>query len=294
MEERGMLWECRYTDEAYPNRLRPYGDMPKILYVRGKLPGEEKKTAAIVGARDCSRYGAMQAYKFARKLAENGIQIISGLARGVDSFAHKGALDGGGDTFAVMGCGGDICYPVQNRQLYESMKNKRGGILSEFPDKTPPYGRNFPMRNRIISGLADLVLVVEARERSGSLITAGYALDQGKPVYAVPGRIGDLLSQGTNKLISDGAGMASSAEILLEELGMTAQGCGDFGQISKIRLASQEEMVYSCLDLQPKNIEEIFQETGLDVKEITGILLKLELEGLIEEPVKNYYARAGG
>lgn len=294
MEKRGKLWECRYTEEAYPSRLRPYGDMPKILYVRGELPGEEKKTAAIVGARDCSRYGAMQAYQYARKLAENGIQIISGLARGVDSFAHKGALDGGGHTFAVMGCGGDICYPAQNRQLYECMKNGRGGILSEFPDKTPPYGRNFPMRNRIISGLADLVLVVEARERSGSLITAGYALDQGKPVYAVPGRVGDLLSQGTNRLIADGAGLASSVEILLEELGMIPKGQEDLGQISKISLASQEEMVYSCLDLQPKNIEEIFQETGLDVKEIAGILLKLELEGLIEEPVKNYYARAGG
>ena len=150
------------------------------------------------------------------------------------------------------------------------------------------------MRSRIISGLADLVLVVEARERSGSLITAGYALDQGKPVYAVPGRVGDLLTQGTTRLIADGAGLASSVEILLEELGMMPKGQEDLGQISKISLASQEEMVYSCLDLQPKNIEEIFQETGLDVKEIAGILLKLELEGLIEEPVKNYYARAGG
>lgn len=294
MEERGKLWECRYTGDSYPDRLRPYGDMPKTLYVRGELPEEEKKTVAIVGARDCSRYGAMQAYGFAKKLAEHGVQIISGLARGIDSFAHKGALEGGGNTFAVMGCGGDICYPAQNRQLYETMINKRGGILSEFPDKTPPYGRNFPKRNRIISGLADLVLVVEARERSGSLITAGYALDQGKPVYAVPGRIGDLLSQGTNQLIADGAGLGLSVEILLEELGLPIRSKGDFRQISNIRLASQEEMVYSCLDLQPKNIEEIFQETGLDMKELTGILLKLELEGLIEEPVKNYYARAGG
>lgn len=126
------------------------------------------------------------------------------------------------------------------------------------------------------------------------MITAGYALDQGKPVYAVPGRIGDLLSQGTNQLIADGAGLGLSVEILLEELGLPIRSKGDFRQISNIRLASQEEMVYSCLDLQPKNIEEIFQETGLDMKELTGILLKLELEGLIEEPVKNYYARAGG
>ena len=193
-----------------------------------------------------------------------------------------------------MGCGGDICYPPEHEELYGQIKERRGGILSEFPDGTPPYGKNFPRRNRIISGLADLVLVIEARVRSGSLITAGYALEQGKTVYALPGRVGDALSEGCNRLIADGAGVAWAPEALLEELGISPEIKVNFRQNSKIRLASQEEMVYSCLDFQPKNIEEIYEETHLDTRVIAEVLLKLELDGLITEPVKNYYARAGG
>ncbi len=293
METAGRSWECTCEDKCYPERLKPYGDMPKKLYIRGEIPDDKIPSAAIVGARDCSRYGEKQAYLFARELAGCGVQIISGLARGIDRSAHKGALDGGGKTFAVLGCGVDICYPTQNRQEYMEIW-KRGGILSEFQPGMPPYGRNFPRRNRIISGLADLVLVIEAKERSGSLITAGFAVEQGKPVYALPGRVGDLLSEGCNKLIADGAGVAYCTEILLEELKIQRFSGKDFGSNSQIRLASQEEMVYSCLDLQPKNIEEIFQAVPLEMKKIMEILLKLELEGLVEEPVKNYYARAGG
>ena len=193
-----------------------------------------------------------------------------------------------------MGCGGDICYPPEHEELYRRIKEGGGGILSEFPEGTPPYGKNFPRRNRIISGLADLILVIEARVRSGSLITAGYALEQGKTVYALPGRVGDALSEGCNRLIADGAGIAWKPEILLTELGISSEIKVNFRQNSKIRLASQEEMVYSCLDFQPKNIEDIYEETNLDTKVIAEVLLKLELDGLITEPVKNYYARAGG
>ena len=268
--------------------------MPEILYVKGELPDPEKPAAAIVGARACSRYGEQQAFRFGKVFGEHGVQVISGLARGIDGMAHRGALEGGGRTFGIMGCGGDICYPGEHHELYCRIKEGRGGIISEFPDGTPPYGRNFPRRNRIISGLADLVLVIEARGKSGSLITAGYALEQGKTVYALPGRVGDALSEGCNLLIADGAGIACSPEMLLEEVGISPDRKVNFRQNSKIRLASQEEMVYSCLDFQPKNIEEIHQETGLNTRTIAEVLLKLELDGLLAEPVKNYYARAGG
>lgn len=293
-EEKTQIWSCTGFDREYPDRLKNYDSMPGILYVKGELPQEGAKTAAIVGARTCSHYGAWQAYEFARILAEHGVQIISGLARGIDANAHKGALDGGGKTFAVMGCGVDICYPKQNEKLYQKILQGNGGILSEFPIQTQPFPGNFPRRNRIISALADLVLVIEARKKSGSLITAGYALEQGKNVYALPGRVGDALSEGCNRLIADGAGIAYSVEIILEELKISWAGKKDLCPKSKIRLASQEEMVYSCLDLQPKNIEEIFQEISLEPGRIAEILLKLELEGLIIEPLKNYYARMGG
>lgn len=294
IEEKGGIWRCGAWEETYPDRLRCYEGMPGMLYTKGCLPQEEKKTVAIVGARACSAYGTHQAYTFAKILAEHGVQIISGLARGIDGKAHQGALDGGGKTFAALGCGVDICYPPEHAELENRILQTGGGVFSEFDLGTPPYAGNFPRRNRIISGLADLVLVVEAKVKSGSLITASFALEQGKIVYAVPGRVGDALSEGCNRLISDGAGVAYSVEPLLEELKIPRGFPEDFREKNKIGLASQEEMVYSCLDLHPKNLEDIVREIPLSAREITGLLLKLELKGLIEEPVKNYYARTGG
>lgn len=294
MEDKEKIWCCTRFEKIYPSRLLVYENMPGAFHVRGNLPDEGKKTVAIVGARACSAYGAHQAYVFGKKLAEHGVQIISGLARGIDGKAHLGALDGGGKTFAVMGCGVDICYPAENSMLYERMLLEGGGVLSEFDNGTPPRGRNFPQRNRIISGLADLVLVIEAKAKSGSLITASYALEQGKTVYALPGRVGDALSEGCNRLIADGAGIAYSVETVLEELQISFGKQDNLQEKNKISLASQEEMVYSCLSLYPKNIEEIIQEMPFSAREISRILLKLELKGLIEEPLKNYYARAGG
>ena len=294
IEEKGGIWRYGAWEETYPERLRCYEGMPGMLYGKGCLPQEEQKTVAIVGARACSSYGSHQAYTFAKTLAEHGVQIISGLARGIDGKAHQGALDGGGKTFAVLGCGVDICYPREHAELENRILQTGGGVFSEFDLGTPPYAGNFPRRNRIISGLADLVLVVEAKVKSGSLITASFALEQGKTVYAVPGRVGDALSEGCNRLISDGAGVAYSVEPLLEELKILRGFPEDFQEKNKIGLASQEEMVYSCLDLQPKNLESIVREIPLSAREVTGLLLKLELKGLIEEPVKNYYARTGG
>ena len=195
MEERSREWKCRREDTCYPEKLKVYKSMPKVLYIRGELPDPQRPAVAVVGARASSRYGEQQAYRFGKILSENGVQVISGLARGIDGMAHRGALDAGGKTFAVMGCGTDICYPSEHRDLYDRIKDGRGGILSEFPGKTPPYGKNFPRRNRIISGLADLVLVIEARVKSGSLITAGFALEQGKTVLCLAGKSGRCLKR---------------------------------------------------------------------------------------------------
>lgn len=271
--------------------------MPDKLYCKGKLPDEGRRTAAIVGARECNEYGRRQAYQFAFALASAGVQIISGMAKGVDTWAHKGALDAGMDTYAVLGCGVDICYPAQNRQLYEKIQEK-GGVLSQFDEGTPPIPKNFPIRNGIISGLADLVLVVQAREKSGSLITAGLALEQGKTVYAVPGRVDEMLSKGCNYLIYDGAGIAYTVDAVLEELGLS--GCDKKEINSQLKgkkdlgLATKEKIVYSCLDLQPKSLNRILTEVNIKQPEIIEILLMLELKGLIYESGKNYYAKVGG
>ena len=190
---------------GYPEKLKVLESPPAGLYVLGKLPDPDRKTAAIVGARSCSVYGRRQARFFARALSARGIQIVSGLASGIDRAAHEGALEGGTQTFAVLGCGADVCYPRENFGIYRQIAQGGGGILSEFEPGSRPLGWHFPRRNRIISGLADLVLVVEARARSGALITADCALEQGKTVYAVPGRLEDPLSEGCNRLIFQGA-----------------------------------------------------------------------------------------
>lgn len=199
----------RRNSPGFPGRFEGISGSPEGLYVIGELPRDDQPTVGIVGARMCSRYGHETAYEFGRVLAGKGVQIISGLALGIDCYAQEGALAGGGKTFAVLGCGADICYPKSNREVYEKIKTS-GGILSEEKPGTPPLAYNFPKRNRIISALSDIVLVVEAKEKSGSLITVDFALEQGKTVYAVPGRVCDLLSYGCNSLIAQGAGIACS------------------------------------------------------------------------------------
>lgn len=201
-------------DTAYPEKLRGIPDPPYALYVKGRLPDEVQKSVAVVGARMCSEYGRAAALQLARRLAAQGICVVSGMARGIDTAGHMGALEADGITCAVLGCGVDICYPKSNTQLYHDILQK-GCILSEYPPGTPPQPGLFPQRNRIISGLSDVVVVVEARERSGSLITADQALEQGRDVYAVPGRMYDSLSVGCNGLIRQGAGIISNIELKL-------------------------------------------------------------------------------
>ena len=274
-------------DEAYPEKLRFYKGMPKEIYLLGKLPDPGKPTVAIVGARRSSSYGNEAARFFAGELAKAGVQIVSGMAWGIDGMAHMGALEAGGYTCAVLGCGVDICYPQGHRTLYEAIR-KTGGILSEFSPGIPPKPGHFPARNRIISGLSDLVLVVEAKEKSGSLITADFALEQGKDVYAVPGRIGDALSVGCLGLIRQGAGLADSPQTILSALGISEK-CKK--KDTKILLAKDENIVYSWIRLQPVSLDELIQKTGWSVPKLMAVLVELELKGCIREVRKNDYVR---
>ncbi len=283
-------------DEKYPKRLGQLSDKPYALYVKGEMPEECSCGAAVVGARRCTPYGEKHACEFARRLSECGVQIISGLARGIDGMGHRGALLGKGKTFAVMGNGVDVCYPREHIGLYEDILACGGGILSEFPPGTPPQGFHFPRRNRIISGLSDVVLVMEAKEKSGSLITADFALEQGKDVYALPGMIDSELSGGCNRLIAQGAGILLSPELLLEELefyGKTVSGkISQKNPETEKVLETGENMVYSSVCLQPKSVNDLIEETHLPAKEVLGSLAALEIEGHIRQISKNYYVRS--
>ena len=275
----------------YPQKLNNYPKMPEILFVKGNLPDAKKPTAAIVGARACSPYGRIQAFRYAKILSSAGVQIISGMAYGIDAEAHKGALEGGTPTYAVLAGGVDICYPSGNRPLYARILRENGGILSEQPPGMWARNYFFPARNSIISGLADLVLIVEAREKSGSLITAQWALDQGKIVYAVPGPVNEALSMGCHKLIYDGAGIAYSPEILLRELGLNCENKVKSPEKNDLGLASDLKLVYSCLDLRPKSTDFLIQKTGLPPEKIGSLLLELKLSGLVREIGRHYYIK---
>lgn len=204
-------------DENYPRRLLQIPDAPYGIFVKGHLPIEDKLSVAMIGARDCSEYGRFVAMELGKYLGENDVQVISGMARGIDGISQEAALKAGGVSFAVLGSGVDVCYPARNRALYERLQEK-GGILSIYPPGTLPKPQNFPPRNRIVSGLADVVVVIEARQQSGTLITVDMALEQGKEVYVVPGRITDRLSDGCNKLLKQGAGVVLSPEEFLVEI----------------------------------------------------------------------------
>ena len=289
MGERGIQFITIY-DETYPMRLQSLPDPPFALYVQGDLPREEVPTAAIVGARRCSHYGREAAGYFGRELAKAGIQIISGMALGVDGAGQWGALEGGGRSFGVLGCGVDVCYPREHMELYLRLK-MQGGLISEFPPGFRPLASNFPMRNRVISGLADVLLVIEARERSGSLITVDFALEQGKEIFALPGRLDDTLSQGCNRLIKNGANLLMSPEDITDFLGFFGQKILRFDKIENLGLEKEEKMVYSCLDLHPKHLEAIVVETGLGASCCMAALVHLETLGVAAKIAGNYYAK---
>ncbi len=279
--------------QDFPKRLECLEKKPEQLYVKGELPSDDRPSIAIVGARNASSYGKNIAYEYARILAGQGIQIVSGLARGIDSAAHAGALEGGGKTFGILGCGIDLCYPSSSRKLYEKMK-EQGGLITEFHPGEAPLAFHFPMRNRLISGFADGILVVEAKEKSGSLITVDCGLEQGKTIFAIPGRVGDLLSEGCNRLIYQGAVPAWKPEIICEEMGWKEERTRFQKEESakkNLVLAREDDLVYSCLGLTPKTAMQLQDETGLSYGKLMTSLLHLQGSGLAKEVWKNNYIR---
>ncbi len=284
-------------EEEYPKKLAMIPDAPCALYYVGRLPDPDRKTLAVIGARNCSAYGRSMASQFAAFLAEAGVQIVSGMARGVDGIGQQAALDAGGYSLGVLGCGVDICYPPENRELYERLI-AQGGICSEYPPGIEPRALLFPPRNRIISGLCDGVLVVEAKERSGTLITVDMALEQGREVYAVPGRVTDPLSRGCNRLIRQGAALVESPEELLRELGLDGgvRGrCQDGGTLLPGGLPGR---ILKLLDYQPQTTEELLRqyeaayEPPLSIPELCLELLRLCADGYAEQ-VGGLYVRSG-
>ncbi len=289
LERRKIRFITPY-DREYPERLLKIYGYPMGIFYKGRLPAEDRPAAAVIGARNCTNYGKQMAIYVARQLSMAGVQIISGLACGIDGAGHQGALDAGGDTYGVLGCGINICYPRENYGLFERMLFQ-GGILTEFMPDEAPRPCNFPMRNRIISGISDAILVMEAREKSGSLITASLGLEQGKEIFALPGKVTDPLSAGCNRLIGDGAGILLSPDDVLEYFQLQSGKILRVDEKYKNGLAKNEKMVYSCLDLQPKNLEEIVSLSGLSVGECMSALLKLEFSGRIVQTSHQYYGK---
>lgn len=276
----------------YPRRLRILPDAPEELHYLGHLP-EDCPTVAIVGARMCSSYGHSQAYAFGRELASNGVQIVSGMAMGIDGYALEGALDAGGKACAVLGSGADVCYPRSNRSIYQRLR-ENGCVLSELPDGDAPLPWHFPMRNRIISALADIVLVVEAKEKSGSLITVDFALEQGKTVFAVPGRVGDLLSDGCNRLIAQGAGIACSPDALLAELPSvrTKKDPEEAALSASPGLSPEAFSVLYCFEKdQQASYDELLSASSLAPPQLSLALMELLLGGRIRESSGGTYVR---
>ena len=274
----------------FPEKLQNIPCPPYALYYIGNLPDERRKSVAIVGARGRSIYGCEVAQNLAKSLSNYGVQVISGLAKGIDADAHKGALEGRGDTYAVLGSGVDVCYPKENRYLYQRII-ETGGVISEHPPKTQPLASYFPLRNRIISGLSDCVVVIEAKEKSGSLITADYAIEQGRDVYALPGRITDKLSTGCNKLIKQGAGIVQSVEDFLADLDIFTENTCTQMDFRKNLLEKDERLVYSLIDFHPVGLGTLVDKTDFSIAYLLEILKKLDSLGLVKETFTNYYVR---
>lgn len=287
----------------YPKRLKNIPNAPYGIFVEGGLPENEKPAVAVIGARQCSEYGRYVADICGRQLAEAGVNVISGLAKGIDGISQRAALQAGGKSYSVLGCGTNVCYPAENRSIYEAVR-KNGGLISEYPPDTPPKAGLFPMRNRIISGLADIILIIEARNKSGTLITADLALEQGREVYVIPGRVTDSLSEGCNQLLKQGAGIVTSIADMLEETGLKSRlhRAGDRSveeeeieekdmmdnketyKSSKETKNGKEESCFGSkilrsLDFYPKSVETLQKETGLEYRQVVYEMMKLCMDG---------------
>lgn len=284
-------------DKNYPSKLKNIYPIPYVLYYRGRLPDEKLPILSIIGSRRCDEYGKKLSYTIAKNLALNGIQIISGMAMGIDKYSHEGAIVSG-QTFAILGCGVDICYPQTNIDTYLRII-ENGGIISEYPTGSVALKHHFPERNRIISGLSDGILVVQAKKKSGSLITVEHALEQGKNVYSIPGRITDELSEGCLDIIKEGAKCVTCVDDILE----------DFDVIFNIEkytknhflnnankkliensLETVEKIVYASLRLETRYIDELKNELGFSLPVLMTALVSLELKGLVKKTNGNRYS----
>ena len=272
-----LTWE----DEAYPTRLKEIAQPPPVLYLRGEYLPEDLFSVAIVGTRRMTPYGRQITADLASYLSANGVTVVSGLARGVDALAHTSALEAGGRTLAVLGSGVDHIYPPENRGLAEKIM-ARGAILSDYAPGTPPDSTNFPPRNRIISGLSLAVVVVEAGETSGALITAGFAAEQGREVFAVPGSILAPQSKGTNRLIQNGALPLLTMEDLMQPLNLSR--LPEQKAMRKIIPADAvEAQLLDTLGEQPVHVDEIQNRTGLPIEKVSATLALMELKGMIRQ-----------
>lgn len=284
--EKAGIKVCTIYDPEYPSLLLHTFNPPAVLYYRGRLP-EHERLMAIVGSRRSSVYGRNAAYKFAAELAAMGFWVVSGAARGIDTAAHKGALSAG-MTAAVLGCGVDVSYPPENAGLFSKIADQ-GCIISEYAPGVTPHPGHFPARNRIISGLSKGVIVIEAGEKSGALITADFALEEGRDVFAVPGSIFADSSKGTHRLIKQGAKLTECLQDIVEEYGLAGQSQAE----ELAPLTAEEAVLFQALDCcQPLCLEELVMKTKLSLPTVTYILLQLELRGLAAEQSGQRYVRS--
>lgn len=287
--ERNKVRIITIFDKYYPNNLKTIYDPPPVLYIKGDIIESDEAAVAVVGSRRASLYGLRMAQKIGTGLGMAQVTVISGMARGIDTSAHKGALSVKARTIAVLGNGLDIIYPPENERLAQDIISN-GALISEFPMQMPPHKSNFPMRNRIISGLSKGVVVVEAAKRSGSLITADLALHENREVFAVPGAAGVVTSEGTNNLIREGAHLVVEVKDILEVLGI-----GDTGTRAdnKIELDDiSQRQVYHMLSDEPCDIDSIIEGSLLQNKKVQTALLGLEMKGLIRQLPGKLYVRS--
>jgi DNA processing protein len=279
-----------FWDGEYPSLLKKIFDPPVLLFMRGEFAAADCKGIAIVGTRSPSAYGRLMAQRFAGELARNGLTVVSGLARGVDTIAHREVLAQGGRTIAVLGSGVDVIYPDENSKLADQIAGQ-GAVVSEFSMGAKPDAPHFPRRNRIISGLCVATLVIEAGQSSGALITADCALEQDREVFAIPGNINNPKSYGCNRLIQQGAKLVHSIEDIWEEIGATIHANTD-DRLPNLALTEQEKKIYSLLSQEPLHIDLIAQKSGLPTSQALATLLTLELKNLVRQVVGKNFVRA--
>jgi DNA processing protein len=276
-----------FLDNKYPANLKDLLGAPVLIYVKGRLIAQDKNAVAIVGSRKMTSYGKEVAEQFSSELASNGVTIISGLARGIDTISHKAALSVGGRTIAVVGCGLDTLYPPENISLAEEIAQS-GAVISEYPLGYPAYPLNFAARNRIISGLSKSVLIVEGRRKSGTLLTASHAAEQGRDVYAVPGQITSPNSEAPHFLLSNGAKIAFSPADILNDIGINAKVDNDFASLPNTK---DEDYLLGFLDSEPLHLDELVRITSIDTGSISARLTVMEMKGLVKNLGSGVYKK---